>query len=190
MMQRKNLILVAIILAVVVLQGLTLYAVGNPVICPCGHIKIWDSSINSPDNSQHLLDWYTFSHIIFGFAIYFALWLFGSKKRGWSLFFMLLVVVLISTTWEIFENTHFAVSRFQHTAIYSNYYGDSIVNSVVDTTAAVVGFLLAFYLPLPVTIALAVALEIIIGYATRDNLTISIINFIHPIRSIVRWQGG
>ena len=64
------------------------------------------------------------------------------------------------------------------------------MNSVADVLACVAGFLLAARLPVLVTVALAVAAELVVGYAIRDNLTLNVIMLLHPIEAIRVWQQG
>jgi hypothetical protein len=187
-MLKKYYIIIFVALMFIV-QASVLYWLGHSLLAPDGSFQIWDGVVKGSENSQQLLDWYSFSHIITGFIIYFFLWLVG-RKRGWPVWAMFLVALAISMGWEIFENSYYAISRFQHVTVYTNYYGDSIINSLMDTVCVGVGFLLAHRLPVEITILIAVALEIIIGLTIHDNLTVSIIMFVHPVAAILQWQSG
>lgn len=168
-------------------HALILYFMGQILICKCGYIKFWHGVTFSSENSQHLTDWYTFSHIIHGFAFYWITWLLG-RKRGWSLGLMLIFALVAEISWEIFENTDFIINRYREVTISLDYYGDSIINSVFDVIFMAVGFGMAAYLPVWSIILLTIAMEIFVGYFIHDNLTLNIIMLVYPMDWILRWQ--
>ncbi|MFZ9394965.1 MAG: DUF2585 domain-containing protein [Erythrobacter sp.] len=165
----------------------------RPPICECGTIKLWHGNINSSGNSQHISDWYTPSHVIHGMLFYGLAWLLfvrqgiggqGSAKWG------LVLAVALEAAWEVVENTPFVIDRYRSVTVNWGYSGDSVLNSMADLGWMSLGFFLALRLPVKLTVALALAMEVLVAIVVRDNLTLNVIMLLWPIDAIAQWQAG
>jgi hypothetical protein len=171
--------------------ALILLVMGREAICKCGTIKLWHGQTVSAENSQHVSDWYTFSHIIHGFIFYAVAFVF-CRWRGWRFDWSkaLVAAIIVEGAWEIFENTDFVINRYRAQTIALDYYGDSVLNSVADTLWMAFGFLMAAKLSWKTTLSLALIMEVGVGLLIRDNLTLNIIMLLWPIEAIKTWQTG
>src|SRR5690606_30128159 len=131
--------------------------------------------------------WYSPSHVIHGFVFYGLLWIFARRMH---LGLRLLAATVVEAAWEIVENTDWIIDRYREATISLDYYGDSVINSAFDMLFMVAGFLLAARLPVWVTILLAVAMELFVGWAIRDNLALNVIMLLWPLEAIRQWQAG
>ena len=174
-------------LALLVAQIIILYSMGRLPICECGYVKLFEPGVNTSGNSQHLSDWYTPSHIIHGFLFYGLGWL---LLRRAPLSARLSLAVLIEAAWEIAENSPLVIDRYRTATMALGYSGDSILNSGMDTVFMALGFLFAARMPVWVTVALAIAFELLTLVIIRDNLTLNVLMLVWPVEAIKVWQGG
>ena len=171
----------------VAVQAFALFLFGQPAICTCDYVKLWEGVVLSAGNSQHLTDWYSFSHIIHGILFYALLTYFFPKMSVWA---RLLFATGIEAAWEILENTPTVINHYREQALAQGYTGDSIINSVSDTLMMMLGFLLARRMAVWAVIALALFLELWVAYEIRDNLTLNIMNLLYQFDFIAAWQSG
>jgi hypothetical protein len=173
--------------ASIAVQALVLFVMGQPPICACGYVRLWGGIASGPEMSQQFTDWFSYSHVIHGIGFYFMLWLIAPRA---SVAIRFILALGFEVSWEIVENTHFVIDRYRQSALAQGYFGDSIINSVGDTIASAFGFFLAGALPAWGTVALAISVELFTAYMIHDNLTLNIIQLIHPTDAISHWQTG
>jgi uncharacterized protein DUF2585 len=162
-------------------------AMGRVPICTCGYVKLWHGIVASSENSQHLTDWYSFTHVIHGIAFYALLSLLARRLPARLRF---VLAVLIESAWEVFENTPFVINRYRAATIAFDYYGDSVINSVADIASMMIGFWVAWRTPPAMSILLVVLIEVWLAIVIRDNLTLNILMLIHPFEAVKHWQLG
>ncbi len=172
---------------ITVAAALVEWFMGRLPLCQCGYVKLWHGVVYSSENSQHLSDWYTFTHVLHGLGFYFLLWLAGNR---FDVGLRFVVAVALEAAWEVAENTPFIIDRYRAATISFDYYGDSIVNSIADIVAMAIGFLFAAVLNVWASAALFLVVEAGLALMIRDSLLLNILMLIHPIEAIRRWQMG
>jgi hypothetical protein len=170
-----------------ILHPLILHFMGQPLIFKGGYIKPWHGVVISSENSQHITDWYTFSHIIHGMLFF---WLLNYLFKSLSLVNRYSLALCLETFWEILENSHFIIDRYRSATIALDYYGDSIINSFSDLIAMSLGFFIANRYSWKFVLGILIFFELFVVYAIRDNLTLNIIMLTYPIEAIKAWQQG
>ncbi len=180
-------------LATALVIGAILLGMGRVPICTCGSVKLWWGVVQSAENSQHIADWYSFSHVMHGLLFYFfahVLWrrwkLLGGKPASWAL----PIAVAFEGMWELLENSPIIINRYRAVTVSLGYNGDSVLNSLSDISFMVIGFLIASRIPARWSLVLAIAFELFTLAMIRDNLTLNVLMLVWPIDAIRLWQAG
>lgn len=173
--------------ALVAAQIAVLSLFGQPFLPASGRVLLWVGNPFSPDNSQQLSDWYTFSHIIHGFLFY---WLTKLVAPRLPLAARLLIAMGLEIGWEILENTPMVIQAYRHQALAVGYAGDSILNSLMDTLMMTLGFFFTWKVKARYVAALAIAMELLTASQIRDGLALNILGFAGAPKMIQDWQAG
>jgi hypothetical protein len=172
-------------LVLIAIQMMALHFLGQPPVSETHSVMLWSGDVKSIENSQQIMDWYTYSHIIHGLLFYLGLWLLFPRLTVWQRFAL---AVAVEVAWEVFENTPMVIDHYRQQALAQGYVGDSIINSVSDTLAMIVGFVIAWRLPVLAAVAIGIAMELFVGYQIHDNLFLNILGFFWTPDFIAEWQ--
>ena len=161
---------------------------GRLPICECGYVKLWHGVVHElgkfPAHLRlvHLLAHHPRLPVLRPALV-------RSSRTARSALRLVLAIV-IEGAWELLENSDFIINRYREGTISLDYFGDSILNSVSDTLAMVLGFVMAARLPIWVIVALALLFEIGVGLphpgqsdAQRDHAAASV--RVHP--AVAKW---
>jgi hypothetical protein len=172
---------------ILAIHPLALRLEGRRWWCACGRPFLWASDVQSSHCSQHLADPYSFSHVEHGILFYgLFTWLWPRMSVGWR--FVLTLAVEVG--WEIVENTNFVIDRYRAATISFDYLGDTVGNSIGDVLSCAIGFYLARRIGFWGSLAVIVAIEVVMLLTIRDNLLLNIVMLFHPFEAIKHWQAG
>jgi hypothetical protein len=177
-----------IAIAVVVIAAVVILNLeGRQWWCPAGDLPPWAWDIWTQHNSQHLIDPYSFTHVLHGVLEFWILGLLFPRLRPvWRLF----VAALVESSWEVAENSSYFIARYREETISLNYFGDSIINSISDIICCATGFTIAYKLRFWWSMVLFVLTEVVLIVWIHDSLIINFIMLIRPIEAIKKWQMG
>ncbi len=155
--------------------------------CSCDYLLLWSGDPWSSDNSQHLLDPYSFTHVLHGFLFCGLISLIAPRLGGpWQLW----LAVAIEAVWEVVENSRFVIERYREETAALGYQGDTIVNSLADILLCGLGFVVARRLGFRLTAGLFAVTEVALAFWIRDNLSLNVLMLIYPIEAVKEWQAA
>ena len=155
--------------------------------CSCDYLLLWSGDPWSSDNSQHLLDPYSFTHVLHGFLFCGLIALIAPRlRKAWQLW----LAISLEAVWEVIENSRFVIERYREETAALGYQGDTIVNSLADILLCGVGLLVARRLGFGRTLALFVLTEVALAVWIRDNLSLNVLMLIYPIEAVKEWQAA
>lgn len=155
--------------------------------CQAGDMVPWSWNIWSTHNSQHIIDPYSFTHVLHGVLEF---WLIGLVFPRVPLAWRFFMAIFIESSWEVAENTSYVIQRYREETMSLDYFGDSIINSLADIVCCGLGFFIAYKLRFWKSLALFIATEVILILTIRDSLIINIIMLTWPIEALKNWQVG
>ena len=170
---------------VVIAATISLNFQGRVWWCQAGDYSPWSWDIWSTHNSQHVIDPYSFTHVLHGVLEF---WLIGLIFKRMPIAWRFFLAIVIESTWEVAENSSYVIERYRAATISLDYFGDSIINSLADIVSCGLGFVIAYKLRFWRSLALFVVTEIVLIFWIRDSLLINIIMLIYPVEAIKHWQ--
>jgi hypothetical protein len=169
--------------ALLTLFVLVQYLQGRPAWCQFG-LGFWTGAWDRC-TSQQLFDPYTLSHVLHGVIFYWMLWPLAAKiELPWRMTAGLAVEI----GWELLENSTWVIERYRQQTAALGYIGDSIINSLVDVLATMVGFAFAARFSWKASVAIYLVFELGMLAWARDNLTLNVLMLFFPVDAVKEWQ--
>lgn len=173
---------------IVIAMALLLRGQGRIWWCKSGDLYIYiNQAWGSSHTSQHLLDPYTFTHILHGVLFF---WLTGLIFAKLSIGWRFVIAIFVEAAWEVLENSSFIIEKYRENTASLDYFGDSIANSVGDVLACSLGFWIAYKVGWWRSLIFFVLTEACLLLWIRDSLLLNIIMLIYPLEQIKHWQIG
>ena len=182
--KKYKVVIIGLLFVMVIAGGIEIWS-GRSLLGPDGRFGLWDGNIWGSENSQRVADAYSFSHIIHGMLFYAFLWLVARKV---PMKYRFVIAIIMEAGWELLENSPIIIDRYRAATIAQGYVGDSVLNSVSDIVMAGIGFVVARFSRVWVTVALIILMEVGCLFWIRDNLTLNIVMLAYPIESLKIWQ--
>lgn len=171
--------------AVVVATIAQLRAQGRRWWCACGQWSVLSGDAWGSHNSQHVFDPYSLTHLLHG-VLFCGIAALALPRL--ALRWRLVLGVGVECAWEIFENSAFVIARYRAATAARGYEGDSIANSVGDILSCVLGFWLASRLGPWKSLALFLAVELLLLAWIRDSLLLNTVMLLYPLDAVRAWQ--
>ena len=153
--------------------------------CQAGDYVPWSWAVMSRHNSQHLIDPYSFTHLLHGILEF---WLIGLVFQKVPVAWRFVMAIFIESSWEVIENTNYVINRYREATISLDYYGDSILNSLADIVCCGIGFGIASKIGRWWSLGVFVVMELILMFWIRDSLLLNILMLLWPLEGVKHWQ--
>lgn len=173
---------------VTILMAIVLHGQGRLWWCKSGDWAIYvHEAWNSSHTSQHLLDPYTFTHVLHGTLLF---WLTGLIFASMNINWRFVIAIVAEAGWEVLENSSFIIEKYRENTASLDYFGDSIANSIGDVIACAFGFWIAVKLGWWKSLIFFAVVEAVLLVWIRDGLLLNILMLIYPLDWIKAWQMG
>jgi hypothetical protein len=160
-----------------------LWLESRPLWCKYG-LGFWTGAWTNC-TSQHLLDPYTFSHVLHGIIFYWFLWFIAPNV---AIQWRMIWAMTIEVGWELLENSPWVIERYRQQTASLDYTGDSIINSLGDLLATAAGFYVASRVSWKAAVVIYIAFELGMLWVARDNLTLNVLMLFFPLEAVKQWQ--
>ena len=175
---------IAAVALVAVFAGL-LWLEGRPGWCKYG-FGFW-SAAWTHCTSQNLADPYSLTHFLHGVLFF---WMLRPLAGRIGLPWRLVAALVLEIGWELLENSPWVIEKYRQDTASLDYTGDSIVNSLGDVAATMLGFAFASRVNWKVALVVLVVVEVGLVFFIRDSLTLNVVMLFWSPEAVKAWQLG